>query len=413
MRTLCVIPFVLLVAAAHAGNWPAWRGPNRDGTCDETGLPTKWSATDNVLWKVALPGPGNSTPVIWEDKIFVTQATNQGKRRELICFDKKSGSELWKQGTDYRDDEPTHGTNPHCAASPAVDGKRVIVSFASAGVFAYDLGGKKLWSKDLGPQKHIWGNGASPVLVGNTVYLNHGPSNDNTKLVALDVDTGEVKWSNSEPKRPTKGSPDFYGSWSDPLPLVIDGKSQLFMSWPFRVCAINPEDGRELWTCEGLNALVYTSPIYSEGIVVGMGGYSGMALGVRTGGKGDVTNSHRLWHTPKNPQRIASGVIHEGHVYIHNDPGIVQCIELNTGKQVWSERLKGQGASGQNWSSVVLSEGKCYTANQGGDCFVFKASPKFELLATNPLGEKVIASIAVSDQKLFIRGHRHLFCIGR
>jgi outer membrane protein assembly factor BamB len=185
------------------------------------------------------------------------------------------------------------------------------------------------------------------------------------------------------------------------------------MSWPFRVCSIDPTTGKEHWTSEGLNPLVYTSPLYSDGIVIGMGGYSGMALAVKVGGKGDVTDTHRLWHHPKSPQRIASGAIHEGHIYILNDPGIAQCIELKTGREVWNERLKGPGPTGQNWSSIVISEGKCYAVNQGGDAFVFKASPNFELLATNPMGEKVIGSIAVSDGQLFIRGHQHLFCVGR
>ena len=123
--------------------------------------------------------------------------------------------------------------------------------------------------------------------------------------------------------------------------------------------------GKDLWTCEGLNSLVYTSPLFADGIVVAMGGYGGMALAVKASGSGDITASQRIWHNPKNPQRIASGVIHEGHIYIHNDPGTAQCINLTTGKDVWSERLKGEGASGQNWSSVVLSDGKCYTVNQG------------------------------------------------
>jgi outer membrane protein assembly factor BamB len=412
MKLLITLWLGLVSSLAYAGNWPAWRGPQHNGVSEETGLPTKWSATENVLWKVPLSGPGNSTPVIWENDVFITQASNGGKRRELICIDKKSGIERWRRAVEDVPEEPTHATNPHCSASPATDGKVVIVTYASAGVYAYDIHGKQLWHTDLGPQKHIWGNGASPVLAGNVVYLNHGPSADNTQLVAMDLVSGKVLWQHKEPKRAAPGNPDFYGSWSDPLLRKVGDRNELLMSWPFRVCSMDPLTGKEFWTCEGLNALVYTSPLFHEGLVIGMGGYGGMALAVRAGGKGDVTESHRLWHNVKNPQRIASGVIHAGHIYIHNDPGLAQCLELKTGRVVWAERLKGQGNSGQNWSSVVLSEGKCYTANQGGDCFIFKASPKFELLATNPLGEKVIASIAVSDGKLFIRGHKHLFCIG-
>lgn len=409
-----IILALSLAATAHAANWPSWRGPHNDGTCDETGLPMKWSATENIAWKTALPGPGNSTPVVWGDKVFITQSLDNGARRVLLCFDKKTGVKRWEAGTTGDPAETTHKTNPHCSGSPATDSERVIVTFGSAGVFCYDMAGKELWRRDLGPQFHIWGSGTSPVIVGDMVFLNHGPS-VTARLVAMDKRTGKVLWENKEPIRPDSkpGKSGFYGSWSDPLPRVIDGQMQLFMSWPFRMCSLDPATGREHWTCEGLNPLVYTSPLYSDGIVIGMGGYSGMALAVKVGGKGDVTESHRLWHQEKNPQRIASGAIDEGHIYILNDPGIAQCINVKTGKEIWNERLKGPGPTGQNWSSIVISEGNCYAVNQGGDAFVFKASPKFELLATNPMGEKVIGSIAVSDGQLFIRGHQHLFCVGK
>jgi len=411
MITRRLLAFLLAFSTAHA-DWPSWRGPQHDGSSEEKGLPMKWSDTENVAWKVALPGPGNSTPIIHGDQVILTQSTDNGHQRFTMAFDRKTGRPLWKTGVTWKEDEPTHKTNPHCSASPTTDGERIIVSYASAGIFCYDMQGKELWKRDLGLQHHIWGNGASPVIVGDRVFINHGPSIGKTKLVAMDKKTGEILWEQREKERPTKGNPGFYGSWSDPLPRVIDGKSQLLMSWPFRVCSIDPENGKDLWTCEGLNSLVYTSPLFADGVAVAMGGYSGMVLAVRAGGSGDVTSSQRIWHNPKSPQRIASGVIHEGHIYIHNDPGTAQCIDLKTGEDVWSERLKGEGTSGQNWSSVVLSEGKCYTVNQGGDCFIFTASPDFKLLATNPLREKVIASIAVADQHLYIRGHQHLFCIG-
>jgi outer membrane protein assembly factor BamB len=414
MRKLSLTLALGFVAATQAADWPAWRGPHHDGTCDETGLPVKWSATEGIAWKAELPDRGNSTPVVVGDKLFITQCTESTGRRELWCFDKKTGKSLWKSGITYKEQEPTHGTNPHCSASPATDGERVIVSFASAGLYCYDMSGKEVWHRDLGPQHHIWGNGASPVIVGDVCYLNHGPG-EHTTLYALDKKTGKTLWQNAEPIRPesSEGKAGFYGSWSDPVPAVIDSKAQLLMSWPYRVCSLDPQTGKEHWTCDGLNPLVYTSPLFSEGIVVSMGGYSGKALAVKAGGSGDVTETHRLWHHPKSPQRIASGVIHEGKIYILNDPGIAQCIDLKTGEQIWNERLKGPGPTGQNWSSLVLSEGNLYAVNQGGDAFVLKASPKFELVSTNPMGEKVIASIAVSDGHLFIRGHKHLFCVGK
>ena len=408
-----IVGFLLLtLVSAHAANWPSWRGPHNDGTCDETSLPVKWSAEENIAWKVDLPDRGNSTPIVWGDQVFLTQAIEKEGRRLLLCFDKKTGKKLWEAGATYTKEDTTHGTNPYCSASPVTDGERVVASFASAGVFCFDLKGKELWHRDLGPLHHIWGNGASPVLANGLCYLNYGPGTQSV-LVALDPKTGETVWKHEEPKRPQPGNADYYGSWSDPLPRTLDGRAQLITSWPFRVCSVDAKSGEEIWTCDGLNALVYTSPLEVDGIVVAMGGYNGMDLAVRAGGKGNVTETHRLWQHPKCPQRIASGAIYQGHIYILNDPGIAQCIDLKTGETIWQERLKGPGPSSQNWSSIVISEAKCYAVNQGGDAFVFKASPKFELLSTNSMGEKVIGSIAVSDGHLFIRGHKHLFCVGK
>jgi outer membrane protein assembly factor BamB len=185
------------------------------------------------------------------------------------------------------------------------------------------------------------------------------------------------------------------------------------MTYPKRVCAFDPATGRELWTCAGLNALVYNSPLYADGVVLGMGGFNGMAVAVKAGGDGDVTATHRLWHLPKTSQRIGSGVLHEGHHYILTDGGIAECRDMKSGQLVWNERLKGPGPSGQNWSSLVRSGDRLYAVNQGGDAFVFKASTKFELLATNSIGERVIASPAVSDGHLYLRSYRHLWSIGK
>ncbi len=156
---------------------------------------------------------------------------------------------------------------------------------------------------------------------------------------------------------------------------------------------------------------LYTSPIYAEGIIVAMGGFNGTALAVTAGGSGDVTATNRLWQLPKTKQRIGSGVIADGHIYILNDPGIAECFELRTGKLIWEERLKGRAAKADNWSSLVLAGDNLYAVNQGGDGFVFKASPNFQVVGTNSLGELTRASVAVSDGELFIRTYKNLWCV--
>jgi len=417
---LCLGLLILWLSTLGAlcANWPSWRGPDGDGITTETNLPLKWDASTNVRWKVALPGPGNSTPIVWGDKVFITQAVPKDKRRTLMCFDRANGKLLWQSGVDYAEPESTHATNPYCSASPVTDGERIIVSFASAGVYCYDFNGKELWHRDLGKQDHIWGNAASPVIYGDTCYLNFGPG-ERTFLIAMDKRTGKTLWQHDEPggrsgnPEPGKANRDIWiGSWSDPILRKVNDRDELIMTYPGRICAFDPKTGKELWTCAGLNPVVYSSPIYSDGIVVGMGGFSGMSAAVKAGGNGDVTAT-RLWHHPKTKQRIGSAVIHEGHIYILNDPGVAECFELKTGKLIWEERIKGPGPSGQNWSSVMLSGDRLYALTQGGDAVVFRANPKFEVLAINPMGgkEKSNSSVVPSDSELFLRTHSHLWCI--
>jgi len=406
--------FALLISNAVAGDWPAWRGPLGTGLTEEKNLPVKWSTTENVKWRIPLPEPGNSTPIVWGDRVFLTQAI--GDRRTVMCVSRANGKLIWQQGVTTKEKEPTHPTNPYCSASPVTDGERLIVSFASDGLFCYDLDGELLWSRtDLGRQIHIWGAGVSPVIHGDLCFVNFGPG-ETTYLLAVEKKTGRTVWKHDEAtgySATTKGQEQgtYIGSWSTPVVMKVEGKDQLLMSWPRRLAAYDPADGRELWTCAGLNPLVYTSPVYGDGIVVALGGFNGSAIAVRAGGSGDITSSQRLWQHPRSPQRIGSGVVRDAHIYVHNDPGTAMCLNLKTGEMVWQERLRGKAASGENWSSVLLGDDKCYTINQGGDCFVFKADPKFELLAVNPLGERSNSSIVPSNGELFIRTHQSLWCI--
>jgi outer membrane protein assembly factor BamB len=400
-----------LALPIHAANWPAWRGPDGQGISFETNLPTKWSATENVKWRASLPEPGNSTPIVWDDRIFVTQAV--GMQRTLMCFDRKDGKMLWLKGVKATQKDPTHNTNPYCSASPVTDGERVIASFASEGLFCYDFDGKELWKRtDLGRQIHIWGGATSPVIYGDMCLLNFGPG-ETTYLLAVNKRTGATIWKKDEEtgygkpatadvrkSASSKGAGPMatdIGSWSTPVLMKVDGEDEILMSWPRRVAAYEPTSGKELWSCAGLNPLVYSSPIYSDGIVVAMGGYGGSAIGFRPGGSGDITATHRLWQHPKTPQRIGSGVIYQGHIYIHNDPSTAQCFDLKTGAMVWQERMQTIGATGENWSSIMLSGDNCYTITQGGDCFVFKANPKFQLVSLNSLKERSNSSIVPSN----------------
>jgi outer membrane protein assembly factor BamB len=213
-------------------------------------------------------------------------------------------------------------------------------------------------------------------------------------------------------RKPGEEGNVWIGSWTTPIVIDTGEREELIMAFPGRVCAYHPLTGRQYWTCRGLNPLVYTSPLFSDGIVVAMGGFNGSTVAVRAGGTGDVTETHRLWQIPKTRQRIGSGVIRNGYIFVLDEPGIAQCAELQTGKVVWDERLKGPGANSASWSSLLLSGDKLYAINQSGDAFILEAAPSFRVLSTNSLGERTLASPAPADGELIVRTHQALWCIG-
>jgi outer membrane protein assembly factor BamB len=406
-----------LNTAALAANWPGWRGPEGTGVTSETALPLTWSATENVRWKIALPEPGNSTPIVWGGRIFLTQ--NAGNQRTLMCVDRKDGKVLWQAGPECTAAEKTHKANPFCAASPTTDGERVIAWFGSAGLYAWDFAGKELWHVDLGKQDHIWGYAGAPVLHGDLCILYFGPG-PRSFLVAVNKRTGKEAWRVEAPETPVKERTDGFagqadgvvGTWSVPLLVKAGGRDELVMTFQERMRAFDPQTGKELWSCGGISPLLYTSPMFGDGVLVGSGGYGGSTIAVKPGGTGDVT-AQRLWQKIRDKQRIGSGVITGGHLYILNTPGTAQCIDLKTGETKWEERLTGTSGRSESWSSMVLSGERLYVLNQAGDTFVLKASPKFEKLATNAVGDSMTnASLAVSDGEFFIRTHQHLWCIG-
>ncbi len=404
--------------ALLAENWPAWRGDVLgSGETKETDLPRSWSKDSNVRWRTPLPDRGNSTPIIHGDKVFVTQCIEEDHWRGLICFDRKDGSLLWKNGLTYDKPERTHDTNPYCSASPATDGTRVVAAYGSAGIACYDFDGKELWKRDFGPVDHVWGTATSPVLHGDLCFYYHGPGKG-ALLVALDKNSGEIVWKYTEPQWVTEGRTDGFkddpkdgvvGSFSTPIIANTGSRDELIMSFPNEIKAFDPTSGSELWSCGGLNPLVYTSPVFSNGNVVAMGGYFGNSVAVKTGGRGDVTPENRLWHETRHHGGIGSGVAKDGYLYYHNSSGIAHCIEIATGKPMWEERLPGKGKS---WTSFLLSGDLIYTLSQPGDTVIFKANPeKFEPVAQCDIGETCNASLAPSDGEFFIRSHDALWCI--
>ncbi len=408
MRRLLLILSLTLLSASFAGaaNWPNWRGPTGTGFTSEADFPDRWSSTDGIRWRLKLPSAGNSTPIVWGDRVFLTQSIDlEGTRRAVLCVDRKSGKLLWQQETPFAGAEATHKDNPFCSASPVTDGTRVIAWHGSAGVVCYDFQGKLLWRRDLGEFQHIWGNASSPILYRDTVILNCGPG-ERQFLVALDRRTGKEVWRVDEPGgRFGKNNAEWLGSWSTPTLLRVGDRDELLVSWPDTLKAYNPENGKLLWHCAGLTKLVYTSVVATPEVAVAMSGYGGAAIAVRPGGSGDAT-PRRLWREEQNRQRIGSGVIVGEHFYLVNEPGTFQCIELKTGKTVFDERL-----GGATWASLVGAGDRLYATSMRGETFILGAKPEFTLIARCALEERTLATPALANGEIFIRTHANLYCI--
>ena len=321
----------------------------------------------------------------------------------------------------YRDPDVTHAQNTYAAASPITDGKLVIAWFGSAGLVAYDRNGRELWRRDLGRQKHVWGYASSPVLHGDSLFLSFGPG-DRAFLLALDKNTGKTLWQVGAPKGVgTAGgswtAADMYGSWSTPIIIHAAGRDELVLTWPRKVFAFDPVTGKVLWTCDGLGDQIYPSPIFvpqgDGGIVIAPSGFGDSIMAIKAGGNGDVTSTHRLWRNPKTRGTIPSGVISGNYLFVVDNNGIAECLELMTGKNVWTSRLRGSGDDNGMWSSLVLNEGKIYAMNKSAEVFLFKPGPQFELLGSNSLSEETNSSLVISNGEIFIRTFNSLWCIGK
>lgn len=397
--TLAILVFVSggTVRAASLDNWSSWRGSSGLGHAPMGDYPVSWSDRENVAWKVALPDGGNSTPVVWGDKVFVTQAVRADSSRGLMCFEVGSGKLLWHKKVIWKKEEPSHKSNPNCSGSPVTDGKTIVAWFGSAGLHAYDFDGNELWRCDLGKQKSMFGYGSSPMLHRGVVYLNFGPGSDSF-VVAIDLKLGEVRWRvpvtfENNPYRGVEGS---YST-----PLIVknrDAVEELITTFPGKLVSLNPKTGEENWHCNGLDHQVLGSPASNGEVVVAMSGYKYKALATDMQGK-------EFW-TLKTGMVICSPIIRDDYLYYVTNDAFSVCLELKTGKEVWRERLGKQGC----WSSLILAGDKLYIVNKQAITYVFKASPTFELISTNETeGTMTNASLAFGDKAVYMRTHKKLW----
>jgi outer membrane protein assembly factor BamB len=393
INTLCI---------AQSQNWPCWRGPNGDGTSSETSLPIKWDSVTNVVWKTPVPGKGYSSPVIWNDKLFITTAIKESYEKILLCYDCKNGKLLWQKTVLKSPFEGKHDNNSYASGTPATDGKLIYVSFLDGKdvlVAAYDFSGKQVWLQRPGTFSSPHGYSCSPVLFEDKVIIN-GDSQGDSFVAALSKTDGHIIWKVPH-ARPAH-------SFSTPIFRNMAGKMQMIFCGNKEIASYNPSDGKKYWFVSGPSEDFCSSPVYNEktGLVLVSSAWPQRFLvAIKPDGQGDVTKSHVAWQSREGAYYVPSPVSTENYLFTTMTTGKVHCIDVASGKTIWNEDL------GAQYSSPVIANGLVYMPNDEGVITVIKPGPKFEYISKNSIGEKMFASPAISNGKMYLRSYQHLFCI--
>lgn len=410
-RLPLVALFFLLTVAAHADNWPRWRGPSFNGVAEGTGYPTRWSSRENALWKVPLPGGSGSTPAVWENRVFVTCPS--GERNLVICFD-LDGQELWQ--TDLGAGKPGKhrkgsGSNP----SPTTDGEFVFAYYKSGDLACLDFDGEAVWQQNLqemfGEDTLWWDLGSSPVLVDDLVVVacvQSGPS----YLVAFDKRTGEIAWKHD---RNLPAPEEANQTYSTPLVVTHEGEKRLIVLGADHVTAHDTSSGEEIWRVGGMNPeqdhyfRSIASPVAADGLIIAPYARGQTLTAIRMGGRGDVTDSHVVWIKEGHSADVPTPAAVDGRVYVCTDKGAIGCFEAATGRLIWSEQLERHRMAYS--SSPVIADGKLYVTREDGTTFVLKLGDAPEILAKNELGETTLATPVFVDGRVIIKTFDSLYCL--
>jgi outer membrane protein assembly factor BamB len=404
--------------------WSRFRGPNGSGVSDATDVPLEWSTTRNVLWKAELPGRGASSPILWEDRVYVTAYTGYGLvdgdawnnrhklQRHLLCLSSKDGKLLWKadHGGEFRE----HGIanflalHGYASSTPVADATGVYVYHGGGGVLAYGHDGKKRWHRELGGKQHSFGSASSPILFEDFLIVH--ADIESQALLAFDKQTGKEVW------RVPAGDQKFGDSWSTPLLIDVEGKPELVFHRsqgnPATLAAVDPRNGKPLWECGVLKDYLCPSPIGHKDVIYTIANQR--AAAVRAGGRNDVGESHVLWNINKGSE-VCTPIYHDGHLYWTNEQsGIAHCVDATNGKMVYQERL--QPTPGLIYASGVLAEGRIYYVSREKGTYVIAAKPKFELLAHNRIEDDKSSfngTPAIRQGQIFLRSDRYVYCIGK
>ena len=391
----------LLSICAIAADWPTWRGPTSDGCITDAAVPTEWSATRNVAWKVPVPGVGHSSPVIAGGRIFLTSCIDT--QRCVLAFDATTGQQLWKATVATADVEKMHKNNTPASATPVTDGKLVWAAFLTGSaitVACLDAGGAPVWSKSFSGFVSPHGFCGSPILHGDKLIVN-GDSDGDAFLAALDRKTGAVIWKVARPNRTR--------SFSVPVIITHAGRPQLVLAGSKSIAAYEPDTGESIWVADSPTDKFVATAVYADGHIIATGTSPVSTLAaIRPDGRGNVTASHVAWSTARGAAYVPSPVAVGKHVFVQSDDGQATFLAARTGKVVWAERL-----GRLHNASPLLVNDRIYSLAEDGTMYILRAAPEFEIVAKNTIGEPCRATPAIADGRLYLRSASHLWCIAR
>lgn len=419
LRLMLLAMMIVPVSWSQAADWNRFRGPNGSGVAAQSEIPTEWSESRNIAWKVDLPGPGASSPVTWKGNIYLTcySGADEGLdslKRHLLCFDLKTGQKQWEtvEAAELPEDEYRGFITEHGYATntPVVDDSGIYVFYGKSGVLAYDLSGNKRWQTSVGKESSSrrWGSSSSPVLFENLVIV--VASDESESLRALDKTTGEIVWQ--------KEASGFDLTFDTPILIEHEGKTELVIAVPNEVWSFDPATGALNWYCEaGFDGNVSPSLVTDGTNVYGMGGRQGSGAAVKVGGKGDVTESHLLWKN-RYSSYVPSAVLLEGYLYWADDSGVAHCVNATDGDLIYRERLPTagarRGASRPYYASVVATEKVIVATSRTNGFVVYEAGPEFKILSENRIeGDDTDfnATPTIAGNALLLRSNKALYCV--
>lgn len=442
MRTramIAAVSFVALAGLAKGDNWPQFRGPGGNGVSAEKSIPLRWDASENVAWKVEVPGIAWSSPVIWGDQVFLTTAIPDKKQEpakpglymggdrksprshtytwDVRSYDVKTGKERWKRVVhESKPSGPIHLKNTYASETPVTDGKTLVAYFGGLGVYAFSMEGEPLWKREDLPFHKMrlgWGYGSSPMIAGDLVYIQND-NEDKSYVVALDLKTGKQVW---------RADRDEYSSWSTPFLWKTPQRTELITAASKKVRAYDPATGKLLWDLAGMSSIAVPTPFAVGDLLIVGSGYVGdfvhrPIFAVRPNATGDISlgekedaNKSIAWCQKKAGTYMPTPIAIGDRLYVLYDRGMMACLDVKTGKQIYAkERLNASG-SAQFTASPIAYDGKILCVSEEGDAYVVDSSTSFRLLQKNTLGEMCMATPAVAQGSLFIRTLTHLYCI--